>query len=260
MSGDFAIYPSLRDKVVVVTGGGSGIGASIVAHFCAQKAKVAFLDIDRASSESLVERIKAEGHPPPVFLPCDLTDIEALRDCIDGIGETLGRVEVLVNNAANDDRHDIEDIEPEYFDNRMAINLRHQVFADQAVIPDMKQAGGGSIINMASAAGYVKGLPGQFTFSTTKAAVIGLTKSVAAECVSHGIRCNAICPGVIDTPSMNDRLKATGDYEGTRTTLLSRLPMGRFGTPEEVASLVVFVAGAPYLTGQTFMIDGGWTA
>lgn len=157
--------------------------------------------------------------------------------------------------------HDmILDFDMDHLDFAFDLNVKSMIRMIRAVLPGMIARKSGSIINMASAAGYVKGLPGQFTFSTTKAAVIGLTKSVAAECVSHGIRCNAICPGVIDTPSMNDRLKATGDYEGTRTTLLSRLPMGRFGTPEEVASLVVFVAGAPYLTGQTFMIDGGWTA
>ena len=256
MSGDFAIYPSLRDKVVVVTGGGSGIGASIVAHFCAQKAKVAFLDIDRASSESLVERIKAEGHPPPVFLPCDLTDIEALRDCIDGIGETLGRVEVLVNNAANDDRHDIEDIEPEYFDNRMAINLRHQVFAIQAVVPGMKQAGGGSIINMGSIS-WVVGEPELPLYTAAKAGVVGLTRSLARKLGPYGIRVNCVMPGWI----MTERQEKLWLTPAAEVELMKNQAIKQKLYPPDIARLVLWLAAADsrLCTGQSFTVDGGWT-
>lgn len=256
MSGSFAIYPSLRDKVVVITGGGSGIGASFVEHFCEQGAKVAFLDIDKAAAEPLVERIGAEGHRPPIFLPCDLTDIEALRDCIDGIGETLGRVAVLVNNAANDDRHEIEEIEPDYFDNRMAINLRHQVFATQAVIPDMKQMGGGSIINMGSIS-WVVGEPELPLYTAAKAGVIGLTRSLARKLGPHGIRVNCVMPGWI----MTERQEKLWLTPAGETELMKNQAIKEKLYPPDIARLVLWLAAADsrLCTGQSFTVDGGWT-
>ena len=131
----FASYPSLHGRVAFVTGGGSGIGASIVEHLCAQQARVAFVDIDRAASERLVETIKGRGQPAPPFLPCDLRDIAALRSAVTEIGAQLGPIRILVNNAANDERHALESVTPEFWDDRFAVNLRHQFFAAQAVAP-----------------------------------------------------------------------------------------------------------------------------
>ncbi|NGR07127.1 SDR family oxidoreductase [bacterium SGD-2] len=242
---------ALSDKTVLVTAAAQGIGRASALAFARAGARVHAVDINGVR----VKALEAD-HPSITTHKLDVLDDRAVAALVSQIGS----VDVLFNCAGIMYHDMILDFDMDHLDFAFDLNVKSMIRMIRAVLPGMIARKSGSIINMASAAGYVKGLPGQFTFSTTKAAVIGLTKSVAAECVSHGIRCNAICPGVIDTPSMNDRLKATGDYEGTRTTLLSRLPMGRFGTPEEVASLVVFVAGAPYLTGQTFMIDGGWTA
>ncbi|GAA4524949.1 SDR family oxidoreductase [Chelativorans composti] len=242
---------ALSDKTVLVTAAAQGIGRASALAFARAGARVHAVDINGVR----VKVLEAD-HPSITTHKLDVLDDRAVAALVSQIGS----VDVLFNCAGIMYHDMILDFDMDHLDFAFDLNVKSMIRMIRAVLPGMIARKSGSIINMASAAGYVKGLPGQFTFSTTKAAVIGLTKSVAAECVSHGIRCNAICPGVIDTPSMNDRLKATGDYEGTRTTLLSRLPMGRFGTPEEVASLVVFVAGAPYLTGQTFMIDGGWTA
>lgn len=242
---------ALSDKTVLVTAAAQGIGRASALAFARAGARVHAVDINGVR----VKALEAD-HPSITTHKLDVLDDRVVAALVSQIGS----VDVLFNCAGIMYHDMILDFDMDHLDFAFDLNVKSMIRMIRAVLPGMIARKSGSIINMASAAGYVKGLPGQFTFSTTKAAVIGLTKSVAAECVSHGIRCNAICPGVIDTPSMNDRLKATGDYEGTRTTLLSRLPMGRFGTPEEVASLVVFVAGAPYLTGQTFMIDGGWTA
>lgn len=242
---------ALSDKTVLVTAAAQGIGRASALAFARAGARVHAVDINGVR----VKALEAD-HPSITTHKLDVLDDRAVAALVSQIGS----VDVLFNCAGIMYHDMILDFDMDHLDFAFDLNVKSMIRMIRAVLPGMIARKSGSIINMASAAGYVKGLPGQFTFSTTKAAVIGLTKSVAAECVSHGIRCNAIRPGVIDTPSMNDRLKATGDYEGTRTTLLSRLPMGRFGTPEEVASLVVFVAGAPYLTGQTFMIDGGWTA
>ena len=145
-----ATYPSLEDRVVFVTGGGSGIGASIVEHLCAQRARVAFVDIQREASIALVETIRSRGLPAPVFIPCDLRDIEALQTAVAEARRRLGPITVLVNNAAHDERHAIDRVTPDYWDDRFAVNLRHQFFAAQAVVPDMTAAGGGSIINFGS--------------------------------------------------------------------------------------------------------------
>jgi NAD(P)-dependent dehydrogenase (short-subunit alcohol dehydrogenase family) len=139
-----AIYPSLKDRTVFVTGGGGGIGASIVEHFCHQGARVAFVDIDEAGSRALAGRIAASGDPVPLFLPCDLRDIPALRSTIAQTAEALGPIRILINNAAHDERHAIDEVTPEYWDDRMAVNLRHQFFAVQAVHKGMAEAGGGA--------------------------------------------------------------------------------------------------------------------
>ena len=146
----YATYPSLRDRVVLVTGGGSGIGASIVEHFCAQGSRVAFLDVNRTASERLSVDIAARGQAAPLFVACDLRDIAALREAVAQVRRQLGPILVLVNNAADDERHALDAVTPEYWDDRFAVNLRHQFFAVQAVYPDMAAAGGGAIVNLGS--------------------------------------------------------------------------------------------------------------
>ncbi|HET6222749.1 MAG TPA: SDR family NAD(P)-dependent oxidoreductase, partial [Dongiaceae bacterium] len=165
----FASYPSLKDRVVFVTGGGSGIGASIVEHFCAQGSKVAFVDIAREASEALVKAIAEKGHAKPLFIPCDLKDIPALKRAIAETKQKLGRIRVLVNNAANDQRHPIDSVTPEFWDERMAVNLKHQFFAAQAVYKDMAEAGGGSIVNFGSVS-WVIGQGGMPAYTTAKSA------------------------------------------------------------------------------------------
>ena len=168
-------YASLENKVVFVTGGGSGIGASIVEHFCQQESRVVFVDIAAEPSMALVERIVESGARRPRFIECDLKDVVALRKTIEGVPDDLGPIRVLVNNAANDDRHEVSDVTPEYWDDRMAVNLRHQFFAAQAVYAQMKAAGGGSIINMGSTSWRI-GLGGMPGYTTAKAAICGLTR------------------------------------------------------------------------------------
>ena len=254
---DFAIYPSLKGKTVFITGGASGIGAEIVKAFAAQGARVGFVDFDESASAQLVETTEGEVD----YAPCDLRDIDALRRAFDKLVAQIGPAAVLVNNAARDDRHDWRSVTPEYWDERMNTNLRHMFFACQKVAPGMIAAGGGSIINMSSVASSLKGVPNRFAYCASKAAVIGLTKSVAADFVARGIRCNAICPGTVDSPSLHDRLRATGDYDQAMTDFIARQPMGRIGSAEEVAELALYLASdaSKYTTGQPFAIDGGWT-
>ena len=194
----WASYPSLKGRSVIVSGGGSGIGAQIVRRFCEQGSKVAFVDIDRGSSEELVAALAGEGHAAPLFLPCDLRDIEALRAAVRRAGEANGPITVLVNNAARDDRHPFDTVTPEYWDERFAVNLKHQFFAAQAVYPMMKQAGGGSVINMGSTS-WMAGQGGMAAYTAAKSAVLGLTRSLARDWGPDNIRVNSIAPGWIMT-------------------------------------------------------------
>jgi NAD(P)-dependent dehydrogenase (short-subunit alcohol dehydrogenase family) len=165
---------------VLVTGGGSGIGAQIVRRFCEQECKVAFVDMDEAASEELAARVSADGLLPPLFLKCDLRDIEALRAVVAKAGAENGPITALVNNAARDDRHAAETVTPEFWDERFAVNLRHQFFAAQAVHPMMREAGGGSIINMGSTS-WMVGQGGMAAYTAAKSAVLGLTRSLARD-------------------------------------------------------------------------------
>jgi NAD(P)-dependent dehydrogenase (short-subunit alcohol dehydrogenase family) len=194
----YATYPSLNDRSVFITGGGSGIGASLVRHFAAQGAKVAFVDIATGPSEELVEEVTAKADPKPLFIECDLRDIEALRRAIRSVADAHGPITVLVNNAAHDERHAFDTVTPEYWDDRMAVNLRHQFFAAQAVHPMMKAAGGGSIVNFGSVSWMVGqgGMPG---YTTAKSAIMGLTRGLARDFGPDNIRVNSIAPGWIMT-------------------------------------------------------------
>jgi NAD(P)-dependent dehydrogenase (short-subunit alcohol dehydrogenase family) len=251
----YASYPSLEARVVFVTGGGSGIGASIVEHFCAQRARVAFVDIDRAASTALVETIDAHGHPAPLFMPCDLRDVAALRAAVAQARTLLGPIRVLVNNAANDERHALEAVTPEYWDDRFAVNLRHQFFAAQAVVPDMTAAGGGSIVNLGSTS-WMIGQGGMPAYLTAKSAVAGLTRALARDLGPLGIRVNCIVPGWIMTERQIQRwLTPEGEQE-----LMRRQCLKRKLRPEDIARVVLFFAAddSDACTSQSYVVDGGW--
>jgi NAD(P)-dependent dehydrogenase (short-subunit alcohol dehydrogenase family) len=250
----FAAYPSLRNRVVLVTGGASGIGAEQVTQFARQGATVAFLDIDEAAAHQLIEALRREALPTPLFLPCDLKDVAALQAAIAEIGRRLGAITVLVNNAANDQRHDYQDVTVEYWDERMATNLRHQFFAIQAVAPMMRAAGGGSIINFGSISWHASqgGMP---AYTTAKAAVEGLTKGMARDLGPHGIRVNCVIPGWIMTQRQID-LWLTPEAE--RNLLQAQCLKTRL-VPADVARMVLWLAAddSRMCTSQLWVVDGG---
>jgi NAD(P)-dependent dehydrogenase (short-subunit alcohol dehydrogenase family) len=250
-----ASYPSLEGRVVFVTGGGSGIGASIVEHLCAQRARVAFVDIERGASAALVETLAARGYEAPTFIPCDLRDISALRAAIAETRARLGPIRVLINNAAHDERHAIETVTPEYWDDRFAVNLRHQFFAAQAVSPDMAAAGGGSIINLGSVS-WLIGQGGMPAYLAAKAAVAGLTRALARDLGPMNIRVNCIVPGWIMT-ERQVRLWLTPEGE---QELLRRQCLKRKLVPEDIARVVLFFAAddSGACTNQSYVVDGGW--
>jgi NAD(P)-dependent dehydrogenase (short-subunit alcohol dehydrogenase family) len=251
----FAQYPSLGGKVVLITGGASGIGASLVEHFVLQGAKVAFLDLDSRAAEALIAALSPRAKHVPAFLRCDITDITALRDSIRQFEESLGLVDVLINNAANDDRHAWQEVTPEYWDQRMAVNLRHHFFAIQSVAPKMIARGSGSIICMSSIAWIIPstGLP---AYVTAKAGIVGLTRTMAQELQGSPIRVNAILPGGILTERQR-QLWWTPEYE---KEILSNQCINRPILPEDVARLALFLGAddSSAITNQTFVVDGGW--
>jgi D-xylose 1-dehydrogenase len=251
----FASYPSLRDRVVLVTGGGSGIGAAIVEQFALQGARVAFLDFAIDCSIELVTNLSARCHHAPLFLPCNLTDIAALQTAVKEITSQLGPLRVLINNAGSDDRHRFEDVTPEYWDQRMNVNLRHQFFAAQAVAPGMKAAGGGSIVNLSSIAWMVPS-PDLSVYIAAKSAIIGMTRSIAHELGSANIRVNCVLPGLIVTERQR-RLWMSPEYEAE---VLARQCLKRLLIPEDVARLVLFLAAddSSAITNQAHIIDAGW--
>jgi D-xylose 1-dehydrogenase len=250
-----ASYPSLEGRVAFVTGGGSGIGASIVEHLCAQRARVAFVDINRPVSETLVKAIAERGHPAPTFLPCDLRDIPALQSAIAEIRSRLGPIRVLINNAAHDERHTIERVTPEYWDDRFAVNLRHHFFAAQAVAPEMAAAGGGSIINFGSTS-WMVGQGGMPAYLSAKAAVAGLTRALARDFGPMNIRVNAIVPGWIMT-ERQVRLWVTP--EGERQIEERQALSGRLYAPD-VARMALWLAAddSRMCSKQMYVVDGGW--
>lgn len=250
-----AIYPSLVDKVVLVTGGGSGIGMSVVERFVGQGSKVAFFDINESASQALVKRLSGTNVSPPLYLPCDLRDIEALRGAIEAARGELGPVDVLVNNAADDERHAIDAVTPEYWDDRMAINLRHQFFAAQAVYPDMEHAGGGAIVNLGSVT-YMIGQGGMAGYSAAKSAVWGLTRSLARDLGPKGIRVNCVVPGWI----MTERQVEMWLTPEAEADLMRRQCLKRKLYPDDVARVVMFMAAndSGGCTNQMFIVDGGW--
>jgi NAD(P)-dependent dehydrogenase (short-subunit alcohol dehydrogenase family) len=244
-----AVYPSLQGKRVVVTGGGSGIGAGLVEAFARQGAETLFVDILDEESAALAARL---GGAPirPVFHRVDLTDIAAVEKFF----QVIGPIDVLVNNAGNDDRHALQDITPAYWDERMAVNLRHMLFCAKAAAPGMKSRGGGAIINFGSISWHL-GLPGLLLYETAKAATEGMTRALARELGADNIRVTAVVPGNVKTPRQQKWYTPEGEAEIEAAQCLK----GRI-TPPDVAALVLFLASddARMCTGQSYWIDAGW--
>ncbi len=248
-----ATYPSLQGRTVLVTGGGSGIGESIVRHFLDQGSKVGFLDIDEASSRALLRDLGDDG--PAHYERCDLRDIASVKGAIDGVRKALGPITILVNNAARDDRHSIESVTSEYWDERIAVNLKHQFFCAQAVVPDMAAAGGGAIINMGSVS-WMVGQGNMPCYTTSKSAIQGLTRALARDLGPHNIRVNSILPGWIMTQRQIDMwLTPEGEEE-----LMTRQCIKRKLVPEDIARVVLFFASdeAGACSNQSYVVDGGW--
>ena len=250
----FASYPSLKDRVVFVSGGGSGIGASIVEHFAAQGAKVGFVDIDEAASKSLAGRIASAGHPQPLFAKCDVRDIAAYQAALADMAGRLGAITVLINNAARDDRHTMEEVTPAFWDERIAVNLRHQYFAIQAVAPGMKKAGGGSIVNFSSVS-YHAMTPRLSVYQAAKAAVIGMQRGLARDLGPDKIRLNSITPGWIMTQRQID-LWLTPEAEAD---LMKRQCLKEKLYPPDIARMALWLAAddSRLVTAQNFVVDGG---
>jgi NAD(P)-dependent dehydrogenase (short-subunit alcohol dehydrogenase family) len=250
-----ARYASLEGKRVFVTGGGTGIGEAIVAALAAQGAIVAFVDIAREPSEALCARLKDAGHKA-LFRHCDITDIPALQGVMAELATEVGDFEVLVNNAANDQRHAIEEVSLDYWNERIAINQRPMFFTCQAVLEGMKRKGGGSIINFSSMSWHAKGA-GYPVYVTTKAAVIGLTRGLARDLGPHNIRVNTVTPGWVMTQRQLDLW--VDDSAKAQIAQAQCLPGSLM--PEHVAAMVLFLAAddSAMCTAQDFVVDAGWT-
>lgn len=249
-----AIYPDLKGRSVLVSGGASGIGESIVRGFAAQGAKVGFIDINPSASASVVESLRETGRHVHGEV-ADIRDIAALQKSISAIREVNGPITILISNAAHDDRHAAENVTPEYFDERIAVNLKHQFFAAQAVLPDMKVAGGGSIVCMGSTS-WMMGLGGMPVYTAAKSAVLGLARSLARDYGPFNIRVNSVAPGWI----MTDRqlqLWMTPENEIVRQ---ERQCIKRRLVPDDISKFIVFLTSeeASACTNQSYVVDGGW--
>ncbi|QJW83984.1 SDR family oxidoreductase [Ramlibacter terrae] len=251
---DFASYPSLVDRTVLITGGASGIGECMVERFAEQGAKVGFIDVAREAGEALARRLAGSAHAP-LFVAADLTDIAALDAAIGVVRERFGPIRVLLNNAANDQRHRIEDTTPASWDAGMAVNLRHQFFAAKNVAADMKRSGGGSIVNFGSVSWMLKqgGMP---VYTTAKAAVQGLTRSLARDFGPYDIRVNTLVPGWVMTER---QVKLWLTDEGRADIARGQCLRGEL-RPDHIARMALFLAAddSAMCTAQDFVVDGGW--
>ncbi len=243
-----AVYPSLKGKRVVITGGGSGIGAGIVAAFVRQGAEVHFLDILDKESAALAKDLS--GAHAPVYHHCDLTDLDAISSFF----KELGPIDILVNNAGNDDRHKLADITPAYWDDRIAVNLRHMLFCAKEAAPGMKKRGGGAIINFGSISWHL-GLPDLVIYETAKAGIEGMTRALARELGGDKIRVTAVVPGNVRTPRQMKWYTPEGENE-----IVDQQSLKARVEPEHVAALVLFLASddGRMCTGHEYWIDAGW--
>ena len=239
----------VKGKTVVVTAAAQGIGRATALAFATAGARVVATDIN----ETVLAELNGTAGIETRLL--DVSSDEAVR----ALFADTGPVDVLFNGAGFVHGGSILEMKDADFDFAVDLNVRSMIRTIRAVLPAMLERGDGAIINMASVASSMKGVPNRFAYGTTKAAVIGLTKAVAADYVAQGIRCNAICPGTVESPSLADRMRAQGDFETARAAFIARQPMGRIGAPEEIADLAVYLANARYTTGQAYAIDGGWT-
>lgn len=240
---------TLAGQIVVITAAAQGIGRATAEAFDRAGAIVWATDINEGALAAI------EAGPNLQRRRLDVLDAAAVAALFAGIG----RVDVLFNCAGIVQSGTVLEVSEADLDFAYDLNVKAMVRTIKAALPGMLARKSGCIVNMASVASSVKGVPNRFAYGLTKAAVLGLTKSIAADYVAQGIRCNAICPGTVESPSLQQRLSAQGDYEATRAAFVSRQPIGRIGTPQEIADLVVYLAGATYTTGQAHIIDGGWT-
>jgi 2-keto-3-deoxy-L-fuconate dehydrogenase len=240
---------AIKGKSVLVTAAAQGIGNAIALLFAKAGAKVLATDIN----ETLLRQI--DGQDGIKTLKLNVLDDAAVKAAI----ADHGSFDVLVNSAGVVHNGSIMDMPDSDLDFAFDLNVKSMIRTIRAVLPGMLEKGDGAIVNIGSVASSIKGVPNRFAYGVTKAAVIGLTKSVAADYVAKGIRINAICPGTVESPSLQDRLKAQGDYDAARAAFIARQPIGRIGTPEEIADLALYLATATYTTGQAYAIDGGWT-
>ena len=250
-----ARYPSLVDRVVLITGGSTGIGAALVEQFVDQGARVGFIDIDVPNAEALVRQLTPRARTAPLFVPADISSVPKLEAAIDVVRERLGPITVLLNNAANDQRHKIEDTTSESWDAGIAVNLKHQFFAARKVSGDMKAAGGGSIVNFGSVSWKLKqgGMP---VYTTAKSAVQGLTRSLARDFGPFNIRVNTIVPGWVMTEKQKRLwLDEAGKADIARGQCINQPLM-----PIHIASMTLFLAAddSAMCTAQDFIVDGGW--
>jgi NAD(P)-dependent dehydrogenase (short-subunit alcohol dehydrogenase family) len=250
-----AKYGSLQGKRVFITGGGSGIGESLVAEFAAQGALVAFVDIAVEASEALCRRLAAAGLAAPLFRHCDITDIASLQAVMAELASQLGDFDILVNNAANDQRHQAQDVTLEYWNERIAINQRPMFFTCQAVFEGMKRQGGGSIINVSSISWHMKS-GGYPVYATTKAAVVGLTRGLARDYGAHNIRVNTVTPGWVMTQRQIELwVDDAAEVEIKKSQCLPSKLM-----PQDIAAMVLFLASddGAMCSSQEFIVDAGW--
>jgi 2-keto-3-deoxy-L-fuconate dehydrogenase len=236
-------------KTVLVTAAAQGIGRAIALAFAGAGAKVLATDINERLLSELAQTPGITTHK------LDVLDNAAVKALV----ARLGTVDILVNCAGFVHAGSILEMKDEELEFALDLNLKSMIRTIRAVLPGMLAQEDGAIVNIASVASSIKGVANRFAYGVTKAAVIGLTKSVAADYVTQGIRVNAICPGTVESPSLQERMRAQGDYEQARAAFIARQPMGRLGTPEEIADLALYLAGATYTSGQAYAIDGGWT-
>ena len=250
----YASYPSLRGRVVFISGGSSGIGAELVRAFAQQGARVAFCGTKVGGGQALIDEITAAGLPAPWYGACDVRDVVAYQALLKRVGDEVGPVRVLVNNAGRDDRHAMEDVTPEFWDDRLALNLKHYFFAIQAVAPGMAVAGGGSVINMGSVS-WMRGRPNLVGYTTAKAGILGLTRTLARELGGRNIRVNALVPGAIVTERQSalHRDAAADQAFLDAQCLKIRLDSGH------VARATLFLAAddSDGMTGQHVLVDAG---